>query len=109
MGKTAFTPMQPARRGAELLEAISPQLNTVPPATPQQRDTSAAIAEKPALRPAPFVLRLSPMVFQEIDAKASAESVTMTVIIARALRDAGFKVPEDDLKDRRKRRFREAT
>ena len=112
MTKNAFAPMQPARRGTELLEAIGQQLNSVPPATPpSQADAGQPVAppEPPSplpVRPAPFVLRLSPGVFQEIDARATREGVTMTVIIARALQDAGFQVPKDDLKDRRKRRFR---
>jgi len=109
--KNTFAPIRPARRGEELLEAIGQQLNTVPPATPpattslNQRSATPEIPPQ-AVRPAPFVLRLSPTVFQEIDARATREAVTMTVIIARALQDAGFSVPEDDLKDRRKRRFR---
>jgi hypothetical protein len=52
------------------------------------------------------VLRLSPEVYRQIDARAVEQGVTMTVVIARALVEAGFIVPEDDLKDRRKRRYR---
>src|SRR4051794_34242289 len=119
MAKNAFAPMKPARRGAELLNAIGAQLEAVPstiasspnPATTQpvagEPDGSAAgnTPEQPS-RPAPFVLRLSPDVLRQIDAKAVESGVTMTVVIARALVGAGFSVPEDDLKDRRKRRYR---
>jgi len=59
-----------------------------------------------ASKPAPFVLRLSSDVFRQIDASAMSRGVTMTVIIAQALKDAGFSVPDEDLVDRRKRRFR---
>ena len=119
MAKTAFTPIQPARRGQELLTAIGQQLNAVPSAMPfgsSQPDTDQQASEPPThsaaardptpTRPAPFVLRLSPSVFRQIDARAVEHGVTMTVVIARALVDAGFTVPEDDLKDRRKRRYR---
>lgn len=119
MAKTSFSPMAPARRGSELLAAIGTQLEAVPSALPvasvTQSPTPAMIpqaasaepeaAETPP-KPAPFVLRLSPDVLREIDAKAVNEGVTMTVVIARALMAAGFSVPEDDLKDRRKRRYR---
>jgi hypothetical protein len=57
-------------------------------------------------KPAPFVLRLSSDVFRQIDAAAVSQGVTMTVIIAQALREGGFSVPDGDLVDRRKRRFR---
>jgi len=118
MAKAAFSPMKPARRGAELLEAIGSQLDAVPSALPsmqsQQPDSHSAVNTSPSdvpqapapERPAPFVLRLSPDVYRQIDAKAVEEGVTMTVVIARALVQAGFTVPEDDLKDRRKRRYR---
>lgn len=107
MAKPAFTPIQPARRGSELLHAIAGQLETVPPAVP---NVSGVVAQPPpvvpAEKPMPFMLRLSPAVFQAIDARATEEGVTMTVVIAKALKQAGFQVPDDDLKDRRKRRFR---
>ncbi len=119
MAKTSFSPMAPARRGNELLAAIGDQLESVPsalPVTNPARPLADAAAEvvqvnqpdppKPPSRPAPFVLRLSPEVLRQIDGKAIEEGVTMTVIIARALMAAGFSVPEDDLKDRRKRRYR---
>ncbi len=119
MAKSAFSPMHPARRGVELLEAIESQLEAVPSAVPaallpkavapvvaQTAPVPGLVAPEAPSRPAPFVLRLSPDVFRQIDAKAVEGGVTMTVIIARALVDAGFVVPEDDLKDRRKRRYR---
>lgn len=119
MAKTTFSPMAPARRGSELLAAIGNQLDAVPSALPAANPgtllpdapvevvplTHPTLPEAPS-RPAPFVLRLSPDVLRQIDAKAVEEGVTMTVIIARALSAAGFSVPEDDLKDRRKRRYR---
>ncbi len=119
MAKSAFAPMKPARRGAELLNAIGAQLEAVPSAiatsdnpaaaqpTAGEPDGSAAAntPDQPS-KPAPFVLRLSPDVLRQIDAKAVESGVTMTVVIARALMNAGFSVPEDDLKDRRKRRYR---
>ena len=119
MAKTSFSPMAPARRGSELLNAIGDQLDAVPSALPAAnpgkppphaavevvRVTQPAPPETQS-RPAPFVLRLSPDVLRQIDAKALEEGVTMTVVIARALMSAGFSVPEDDLKDRRKRRYR---
>ncbi len=118
MSKSAFSPIKPARRGAELLEAIGAQLDAVPSAVPpqqsQQADSQSAGQVSPSKitqgptpeRPAPFVLRLSPEVYRQIDARAVEQGVTMTVVIARALVEAGFIVPEDDLKDRRKRRYR---
>jgi len=119
MAKSSFSPMQPARRGVELLTAIESQLEAVPSALPvatlPKAPTPVAVEavavpepEPPEAlsRPAPFVLRLSPDVLRQIDAKAIEDGVTMTVVIARALMAAGFSVPEDDLKDRRKRRYR---
>ena len=118
MAKAAFSPMKPARRGAELLEAIGSQLDAVPSALPstqgQQSENQSEVNASPLdlsqipapERPAPFVLRLSPDVYRQIDARAVEQGVTMTVVIARALVQAGFAVPEDDLKDRRKRRYR---
>lgn len=119
MAKSSFSPMAPARRGNELLAAIGNQLDAVPssvpvanyaksfPAVPVEAVpvTEPEPREAPS-RPAPFVLRLSPDVLRQIDAKAIEDGVTMTVVIARALMAAGFSVPEDDLKDRRKRRYR---
>lgn len=119
MAKQTFSPMSPARRGVELLEAIGPQLEAVPSAMPTAPAATAAAPVASRLskeitpntlplapKPEPFVLRLSPDVFQQIDKKSRANGVTMTVIIARALMDAGFNVPENDLIDRRKRRHR---
>jgi hypothetical protein len=119
MAKASFSPMAPARRGSELLAAIGTQLEAVPSALPTgnaTRSTTSTVitpialtepeAPEPLPKPAPFVLRLSPDVLRQIDAKAVDEGVTMTVVIARALMAAGFSVPEDDLKDRRKRRYR---
>jgi hypothetical protein len=113
VAKNAFLPIKPARRGAELLSAIGAQLDAVPPAIAQPRQAPTLPEEvrspPPVAAPkaAPFVLRLSPDVFKQIDAKAVDEGVTMTVVIAQALKLAGFTVPDDDLKDRRKRRYRE--
>lgn len=118
MAKTNFAPMTPARRGNELLAAIETQLEAVPSALPvnAQSQASASTARsmeaetqspRPEIsKPAPFVLRLSPDVFRQIDSRAQVEGVTMTVVIARALVQAGINVPDDDLKDRRKRRYR---
>ena len=120
MAKTSFSPIAPARRGSELLAAIGNQLDAVPSALPVANSGKASAdaalevtrviqsdSPEAPLRPVPFVLRLSPDVLRQIDAKAMEESVTMTVVIARALMAAGFSVPEDDLKDRRKRRYRD--
>jgi hypothetical protein len=119
MAKTSFSPMAPARRGPELLAAIGTQLDAVPSALPTATLATSAPTvsvetvpvtelERPEApsRPAPFVLCLSPDVLRQIDAKAIEAGVTMTVVIARALMAAGFSVPDDDLKDRRKRRYR---
>ena len=119
MAKTSFSPMAPARRGSELLAAIGDQLDAVPSALPAANPSKpplhvavevAQVTQPPPpeiqSRPTPFVLRLSPDVLRQVDAKALEEGVTMTVVIARALMAAGFSVPEDDLKDRRKRRYR---
>lgn len=119
MAKASFSPMAPARRGSELLAAIGTQLEAVPSALPASNAAQSlmppvlrqiALTEPKALeappKPAPFVLRLSPDVLRQIDARAVDEGVTMTVVIARALMAAGFSVPQDDLKDRRKRRYR---
>ena len=119
MVKGPFAPMKPARRGTELLNAIGAQLEAVPsaiapaanpavgqPGAGEPDGSSASNAPDQLARPTPFVLRLSPDVLRQIDAKAVERGVTMTAVIARALMDAGFSVPEDDLKDRRKRRYR---
>ena len=91
------------------MDAIDDQLATMPPAiAPPARveHTQAEAKLIAAAKPEAFVVRLAPDVFRQIDAAACAEGVTMTVIIARALQSAGFIIPPDDLKDRRKRRHR---
>lgn len=109
MAKPRFESIAPIRRGDALLGAIGAQLDQVPPATPQPVIPPPAPREVPpdGARPEAFVLRLSPGVFRQIDAAATREAVTMTVIIAQALQKAGFTVPPEDLKDRRKRRHRD--
>lgn len=107
MGKPSLPPIAPARRGPALLDAIGRQLETVPPAVPPPGSAASENAASAGMpKPAPFVLRLSSDVFRQIDAAAVSQGVTMTVIIAQALREAGFSVPDGDLVDRRKRRFR---
>ena len=107
MGKPSLPSIAPARRGPALLEAIGTQLESVPPAVPSLGSAVPEIVAAAAVpKPAPFVLRLSSDVFRQIDAAAVSQGVTMTVIIAQALREAGFSVPDSDLVDRRKRRFR---
>ena len=107
MGKSSLPSIAPARRGPALLDAIGSQLRAVPPAVPSTISAASEIAGPEAMpKPAPFVLRLSPDVFRQIDAAAVSRGVTMTVIIAQALREAGFSVPDGDMVDRRKRRFR---
>ena len=109
MAKSRFEPISPSRRGEALLDAIDDQLATMPPAiAPPARveHTQAEAKLIAAAKPEAFVVRLAPDVFRQIDAAACAEGVRMTVIIARALQSAGFIIPPDDLKDRRKRRHR---
>ncbi len=107
MGKSSLPSIAPARRGPALLDAIGSQLESVPPAVPSASSAAPEVAATAAMpKPAPFVLRLSSDVFRQIDAVAVSQGVTMTVIIAQALREAGFSVPDGDLVDRRKRRFR---
>lgn len=100
-----FRPIAPGTRlsGEALLKAVDAPLSAVPPATvaPQQAPPKAA---KPAPKPVPFMLRLAPAVFGALEQAAEREGTTMTVMVARALRDAGYPVPEEDLKDRRRRR-----
>jgi hypothetical protein len=73
----------------------------VPPAAVERPQAAPA---KPTQRAVPFMLRLAPAVFRALEQAAEREGTTMTVMIARALRDAGYPVPEGDLKDRRRRR-----
>jgi hypothetical protein len=110
MSKSNFAPITPIRRGDALLGAIGPQLDRVPPATAQPAAPAATTPTVVAdpLRPEAFVLRLSPDVFRQIDAAATRAGITMTVVIAQALQHAGFVVPPEDLRDRRKRRHRDA-
>jgi hypothetical protein len=105
MTKHQFEPIAPARRGAALLGAIGAALDQLPPATVQPAPVEAAF-QSALPRPEAFVLRLSPDVFRQIEAEASKTGVTMTAIIAQALTTAGFAVPAQDLRDRRKRRHR---
>jgi hypothetical protein len=53
-------------------------------------------------------VRLSSALVDELDAKAEAESTTRKVIITRALAQAGYHVPAQDLEDRTPRRRRRA-
>jgi hypothetical protein len=92
--------------GEGLLDAVGAHLAAVPPAAVERPAPPAApaAAPTPPPRPLPFVLRLAPTVFQAREEAARRERTTMTVLIARALRDAGYPVPEEDLRDRRRRR-----
>jgi hypothetical protein len=97
-----FQPISAGSRlsGDALLQAVHAPLATVPPAAVEQPQSPA----KPAVKPVPFMLRLAPAVFRALEQAAEREGTTMTVMVARALRDAGYPVPEGDLKDRRRRR-----
>lgn len=107
MAKSSLPSITPARRGSALLDAIGDQLQAVPSAmAAAPSGTSEKAAPARGLKPEPFVLRLSSDVFRQIDAAAMSQNVTMTVVIAQALKTAGFQVPAEDLVDRRKRRFR---
>ena len=53
-------------------------------------------------------LRLSSVLVDELDAKAEAEGTTRKVIITRALAQAGYRVPAQDLEDRTPKRRRRA-
>lgn len=88
--------------GEGLLEAVGAHLAAVPPAAVERPAPSMPPAA--AARPLPFVLRLAPAVFGALEAAARQQQTTMTVLIARALRDAGYPVPDADLHDRRRRR-----
>ena len=96
----------PRLSGDALLRAVDAPLSSVPPATVEaaQPPTPAPAPAKPTPKPVPFMLRLAPAVFRALEQAAEREGVTLTVMIARALRDAGYPVPEGDLKDRRRRR-----
>jgi hypothetical protein len=93
----------PRLSGEALLRAVDAPLSAVPPATvdPPQAPPKPA---KPAPKPVPFMLRLAPAVFRALEQAAERDGTTMTVMVAKALRDAGYPVPEGDLKDRRRRR-----
>jgi hypothetical protein len=102
-----FRPLseKPKLSGDELLRAVGGQLTGVPPAMAEPLPPAAAEpAKRTAPRAAPFVLRLSPGVFFALERAAEREGTTITVMIARALKDAGYPVPERDLRDRRRRR-----
>ncbi len=101
----AFRPISAGTRlsGDALLRAVDGPLSAVPPATVDPSQTSSK-PSKPAPKPVPFMLRLAPAVFRALEQAAEREGTTMTVMVARALRDAGYPVPEGDLKDRRRRR-----
>ena len=104
-GTKVFQPISagPRLSGDELLRAVDAPLASVPPATVPPAPAQAQPAPKPA-KPAPFMLRLAPAVFRALEQAAGREGATMTVMVARALKEAGYPVPESDLKDRRRRR-----
>ena len=105
MSKTkGFQPISTAPRlsGDALLRAVDTPMATVPPAAVERPQAPATA--KSAQKAVPFMLRLAPAVFRALEQAAEREGTTMTVMIARALRDAGYPVPEGDLKDRRRRR-----
>jgi hypothetical protein len=79
---------------------VDAPLATVPPAAVERPKP----APKANAKPVPFMLRLAPAVFRALEQAAEREGTTMTVMVARALRDAGYPVPDGDLKDRRRRR-----
>ena len=105
-----FRPLseRPKLSGDDLLRAVGGQMTGVPPATAESPPSTAAEAKRPpppaAPPAAPFVLRLSPGVFLALERAAERDGTTITVMIARALKDAGYPVPERDLRDRRRRR-----
>ena len=107
MKKPVLPMITPARRGSALLNAIGDQLQAVPSAVSSQQPAAPQISRDVRPKPEPFVLRLSPDVLRQIDKAAVSRGLTMTVVIAQALKDAGFVVPDEDLVDRRKRRFRD--
>ncbi|MBK1659865.1 ribbon-helix-helix domain-containing protein [Paracraurococcus ruber] len=99
-----FQPISTGSRlsGDALLRAVETPMATVPPAAVELAQPT--VPAKQSQKAVPFMLRLAPMVFQALEEAAEREGTTMTVMIARALRDAGYPVPEADLKDRRRRR-----
>jgi len=107
MRKHTLPAIAPARRGAALLDAIDGQLRTVPSAMSSHPAATPQVEPIVRVKPEAFVLRLSSEVFRQIDKEAISRGLTMTVVIAQALKDAGFLVPDEDLVDRRKRRFRD--
>jgi hypothetical protein len=100
-----FQPIQAGQRlsGEALLRAVDGSLAAVPPATVEPRQAPPK-PTKAAPRPVPFMLRLAPAVFRALEQAAERDGTTMTVMVAKALRDSGYPVPESDLKDRRRRR-----
>jgi len=103
MQKTkGFQPISagPRLSGDALLQAVGAPMATVPPAAIERPQPTP----KNAARPVPFMLRLAPAVFRALEQAAEREGTTMTVMVARALRDAGYPVSDGDLKDRRRRR-----
>lgn len=93
----------PRLSGDALLGAVGPSMATVPPAAVEHPEPAPKVTKPPA-KPVPFMLRLAPAVFRALEQAAERDGTTMTVMVARALRDAGYPVPEGDLKDRRRRR-----
>lgn len=99
-----FQPISTGQRlsGDALLRAVDMPMATVPPAMVERPEV--LVPPKPTQKAVPFMLRLAPAVFRALVLAAEREGTTMTVMVARALRDAGYPVPEGDLKDRRRRR-----
>lgn len=89
-------------------------LKSVPPAPRPDAATLLKVATEsdPTLPPARMPvtgseivnLRLSSSLIDELDAAADAEGTTRKVIITRALAQAGYHVPAQDLEDRTPRR-----
>lgn len=99
-----FQPISSGARlsGEALLRAVDTPMAGVPPAAVER--PQPAVAPKTPQKAVPFMLRLAPTVFMALEQAAEQEGTTMTVMVARALRDAGYPVPEGDMKDRRRRR-----
>lgn len=93
-------PAGPRLSGDALLQAVGAPMATVPPAAVDRPQP----LPKASAKPIPFMLRLAPTVFRALEQAAERDGTTMTVMIARSLRDAGYPVPDGDLKDRRRRR-----
>ena len=102
-----FRPLsdRPNLSGDELLRAVGGQRAGMPSATAEPPAVIEAPASKKITpKAAPFMLRLSAGVFLALERAAEREGTTITVMVARALKDAGYPVPERDLRDRRRRR-----